>query len=82
MSARFPSTLPLCLACVSGYARARTAPSGGTLPTIEVCVTTPVSGSGIDPDKVPASVTHGDRRPDRPRSVAEHLRRAQPACRA
>ncbi len=57
MSARFLSTLPLCLACVSGYAQAQTAPSGGTLPTIEVYATTPVSGSGIDPDKVPASVT-------------------------
>lgn len=61
MGARFLSTLPICLACVSGYAQAQTAPAS-TLPVLEVFSNTPMTGSGIDPDKVPASVTtvHAD----------------------
>jgi outer membrane receptor protein involved in Fe transport len=63
MDARFSSILSICLLCMAGRASAQTAPdanriaSGTTLPTIEVVATTPLAGSGIDSDKVPAGVT-------------------------
>lgn len=61
MGARYLSVLPLCLACLGGRAEAQTAPpptsAATTIPTIEVFATTPLSSSGMDPDKVPAAVT-------------------------
>ncbi|WP_315833082.1 TonB-dependent receptor [Bradyrhizobium prioriisuperbiae] len=61
MGARYLSVLPLCLACMAGRADAQTAPpptsAATTIPTIEVFATTPLSSSGMDPDKVPAAVT-------------------------
>jgi outer membrane receptor protein involved in Fe transport len=59
MHARFLSTVSICVLAGVDCAHAQSAPLSTiqSLPTITVYATTPVSGSGIDADKVPAAVT-------------------------